>query len=64
MDSRTGNEYGSRAEAIEAGIPELDIVEISGPPKAVGRVRMACRQANARRKVRRQMQKASRKGNR
>ena len=38
MDSRTGQIYESKAAALEAGVPEADIVEIDGQPSAVGNI--------------------------
>lgn len=68
MDTRTGDLYGSRDEALKAGVPEENIVEIRGPKKAIekvaGRVRWAARHEQRRRKAHRQAQKASRRANR
>lgn len=64
VDSRNGDLYPTRQAANEAGVPELDIVEVRGSKRAVGRLRMAARHQGARRKARRRTQKASRQGNR
>ena len=68
MDSRTGDLYETRKDAIEAGVPEEAIVEIRGPKKAIekvaGRVRWAAQHEERKRKARRRAQKASRKANR
>ena len=64
MDSRTGDLYPTKQDALEAGVPEDAVVEIKGHKKAVGRIRMACRETAARRKKRWKVQKASRKRNR
>lgn len=63
MDTRSGDLYESKAKAIEAGVPERDIAEVSGGKRAIGRLRMACRNEGARRKARRKQQKASRRRN-
>jgi hypothetical protein len=65
MDSRTGELYPTREAAVEAGVPEEDVVEVKGPPPAVHRVAKAVSR-DARRKAARlrRMQKASRKANR
>ena len=36
MDSQTGNLYPSLIDAIEAGVPKEDIVEISAPYAPIG----------------------------
>lgn len=68
MDSRTGDLYPSRAEAVAAGVPELDIVDVRGTPQAVrriaGRVRQVARGLAKKRAAKRRIQKASRARNR
>lgn len=68
MDSRSGDLYRDKAEALEAGVPERYIVELQGPPKEIKRiarrVRVAARNEAAKRRAKRKQQKASRKANR
>lgn len=68
MDTRTGDLYPTKEDAIAAGVPEDSLVEVSGTKKAVRglqrRVRMASRREPARRKARRQAEKRSRRANR
>lgn len=68
MDSRTGDLYPSKRAALDAGVPEKDLVELLGEAHAVNRVarrvRMASRATNARRKARRQIERRSRRANR
>jgi hypothetical protein len=64
MDTRTGDLYPTKEAALAAGVPERDIAEVRGSKRAVGRLRMACRNENARRKAKRRAQKKSRRGNR
>lgn len=64
MDTRTGDLYPTKQAALDAGVPEEYVVEITGPKKAVGRLKRLARNANARRIARRRQQKMSRKDNR
>ena len=68
MDSRTGDLYPRKADALRAGVPERHIVEMLAPEKTIQkvarRVRFAARHENRLRKARRKMQKASRRANR
>ena len=68
MDSRTGETYPSREDALNAGVPDEAILEVMGQPKAIQRVkrrvRMVARKIERRRAARRSMQKRSRKRNR
>lgn len=67
MDSRTGDLYPSKADALAAGVPDEAILEVMGKPKAIQRVkrriRMVARKIEQRRASRRKMQKQSRKAN-
>lgn len=45
MDTRTGDLYPSKEEAIEASVPEADIVKVDGPTKAVRRLQAAIRKS-------------------
>lgn len=68
MDSRTGETYPTRQDALDAGVPDEAILEVMGQPKAVQRVkrrvRMVARKIEKRRAARRAMQNRSRRGNR
>jgi hypothetical protein len=64
MDSRNGDLYESRGAALQAGVPEVDIVEVHGSRRGIGRLRMAARNEGKRRAARRAMQRASRRANR
>jgi hypothetical protein len=68
MDTRTGDLYPTKQAALDAGVPEDSVVEVSGTKKAIAglrrRVRMAARNENARRKTRRMVEKRSRSANR
>ena len=68
MDSRTGDLYPSKQAALDAGVPEQEIVEMTGTGAAIERVsrrvRMASRLEAKRRSRRRAQQKASGKENR
>ena len=68
MDDRSGDLYPSKADALRAGVPDKHIVELYGTEEAIkrvsGRVRMASKLEAKRRKARRKMQKASRRGKR
>ena len=46
MDSRSGDKYESRDAALVAGVPEEDVVEVTGSVKAVGRVEHALKTMN------------------
>lgn len=66
MDTRTGEMYPTKQAALAAGVPELDIAELFGSTRAVGRIRRAVKAqvANRRRKAQRRQQKASRRAHR
>lgn len=64
MDTRTGETYPTKQAALDAGVPERDIAEVRGHARAVGRLRMACKNEHKRRKAKRQAQKAARRANR
>jgi hypothetical protein len=71
MDTRTGAVYPSVAEALKAGVPERDVVEVQGTPAAIARLRRRLAEAHKarerearRRKRARQQARASRKRNR
>ena len=68
MDDRTGDLYPSKQAALDAGVPEEHVVELTGPAAAIRRVarrvRWAARHENARRKAKRKQQKKSRRANR
>ena len=58
MDSRTGKLYSNRDEALAAGVPEDDIVELAGTPKAVKRIsRMVRRADQLEKKLRRERER-------
>lgn len=66
MDSRTGDLYMSRGEALGAGVPPEHVVELVGHHEAVQRVARATRAhtPKADRRAKRKAQKQSRRRNR
>lgn len=63
MDSNTGHLYPSIKDALAAGVPRSDLVEISGDPEAVQKVAKAVA-AKARNRARNKAARKSRKRNR
>jgi len=61
MDSRTGELYESKTEALDAGVPEENIIELSGADRDIKMVSDAVKAA--RKKARRRV-KLSRRANR
>jgi hypothetical protein len=69
MDTRTGEIYPNLKEALKAGVPERDLVEVKGPAEAISRLQRAARSQGKRaaarqRSAKKRQQKASRKRNR
>lgn len=68
MDDRTGELYSTKEEALNAGVPERYVVEISGDEKAIQRVarriRMASRLESLRARGQQRQQRMSRRRHR
>lgn len=64
MDSRDGTLYRSREAALAAGVPEGEIVEMSGRPEIIQKVARAVQFENRLERLQREMEEKIRAGER